>query len=220
MVAMAQLYPQPERLPKPDGRSSAIARLKLLHTEAAETAHLANLLGRSLHAGIALPILAVVTVGLSDAMNPTAQLIWCGFVAVVSMAMLAAYRRAMRKPFERTSLKDFAKDLSAILLFAGFAWGSGAFLVLPVGTSSIAAVLFAAAPSLIIAYLLRDREALYLFLAPVASLTVAASLLSPFADGFLATGLIIFTSAAVAGAALFSERLIGAENKPAMLSLP
>jgi hypothetical protein len=220
MVARAQLYPQPERMPKPDGRSNAIARLKVLHAEAAETAHLANLLGRSLHAGIALPVLGVVAVGLSDAMNPTAQLIWCGFVAVVSIAMLAAYRRAMRKPFERSSLKEFAKDLSAILLFAGFAWGAGAFLVLPVGTSSMAAVLFAAAPSMIIAYLLRDREALYLFLAPVASLTVAASLLTPYADGLLATGCIIFISAFVAGAALFSERVTGAPHKPAMLSLP
>ena len=220
MVAIAQLYPQPEPLPKSDDRAGAIARLKLLHTEAAETAHLANLLGRSLHAGIALPVFGVVAVGLSDAMNPTAQLVWCAFVAVVSIAMLVAYRRAMRRPFERTALKDFAKDLSAILLFAGFAWGAGAFLVLPAGTSTMAAVLFAAAPSTVIAYLLRDREALYLFLAPVAALTAAASLLTPFADGLLATGLIIFISAAVAGAAMFSERLTGAQDKPAMLSLP
>jgi hypothetical protein len=220
MVAITHSLPQPERLPKTDDRGSAIARLKSLHAEAEETARLANLLGRSLHAGIALPVLGIVAVGLSDVPNPAAQLIWCGFVATISLAMLVAYRHAMKKPFERAALKDFAKDLSAILLFAGFAWGAGAFLALPAGTSGIAAVLFAAAPAIIVAYLLRDREALYLFLAPVGVLSAAASLLKPFADGVLAAGLIILACAAIAGVSMLHERMTGALGKPAMLSLP
>ena len=220
MVAITHASAQPERLPKTDERGSAIARLKNLHAEAEETARLANLLGRSLHAGIALPVLGIVAVGLSDVVNPAAQLIWCGLVSVISLAMAVAYRHAMKKPFERTALKDFAKDLSAILLFAGFAWGAGAFLALPVGTSGIAAVLFAAVPAIIIAYLLRDREALYLFLAPVGVLSATASLVKPFADGVLAAGLIIFACAAIAGASMLHERMTGAPSKPAMLSFP
>jgi len=220
MVAITQLFQRPERLPKTDERTSAIARLKALHSEAAETAFLANLLGRSLYAGIALPVLGILAIGLCDGVNPAAQLVWCGFLAIVSLAMLIAYRRAMRKPFERPVLKEFAKDLSAILLFAGIAWGAGAFLALPVGTSAVAAITFAAAPSIIIAYLLRDREALYLFLAPVAALTLMACFLKPFADGVLAAGLVTLASAAIAGVALYFDRMTGAASRPAMLSLP
>ena len=43
-----------------------------------------------------------------DGVNPAAQLVWCGFLAIVSLAMLIAYRRAMKKPFERPVLKEFA----------------------------------------------------------------------------------------------------------------
>jgi hypothetical protein len=220
MVAITHLFAQPRRLAQPDERATALSRLKILHSEASETAHLANLLGRSLHAGIALPILCVVTIGLSDDANAAAQLVWCGFIVAVSIAMLVAYRHAMKRPFERAALKDFAKDLSAILLFAGFAWGAGAFLALSAGTHVIAAVVFAAVPAAIISYLLRDREALYLFLAPVAALTTAACLLKPFADGLLAAGLVVVAASAIAGVTLLSERMSGASGKPAMLSLP
>jgi hypothetical protein len=221
MVAIMQSLPQaPERLQKADERVGSIATLKRLHAEAEETAQLANLLGRSLYAGIALPILGVLTVGMSVEMSPTPQLVWCGFVAAVAGAMLLAYRNAMRRPFERPALKDFAKDLSAILLFAGFAWGSGAFLALPAGTTAIAAVLFVTAPAMIIAYLLRDREALLLFLAPAACLTLVASLLKPYEGGVVVAALVLAASAAVACAAILYERVAGLESKPAMLSLP
>jgi len=220
MVAITQLIPRPERPAQPDERTGALVRLKALHAEAEETARLANLLGRSMHAAIALPVLGVVAVGLSDAMYPASQLVWMGFVIAVSIAMLISYRHAMKKPFERAALKLFAKDLSAILLFAGFAWGSGAFLVLPVGSSAIAALLFALAPAVVVAYLLRDFEALYLFLAPVGSLSLVASFLKPFADGVLAAALVLAGSLIIAGVTLYFRRVTGAASRPAMLSLP
>jgi len=220
MVAITKQFPQPERLPQTDERGAAIARLKLLHAEAEETARLANLLGRSLHAGIALPVLGILAVGLADDVNPASQLVWCGFVAVISAAMLLAYRHAMQQPFERVVLDNFAKDLSAILLFAGFAWGAGAFLALPVGTSAVAAVAFAVVPAAIVAYLLRDSEALYLFLAPVAALTFAACLMKPYAAGLVAAALVACACAAVAGLTLYLNRVTGAASRPAMLSLP
>jgi len=216
MAVYAQPVPQPvERLRQAEG--GAIARLKLLHAEAEETARLANLLGRSLYAGIALPVLGILAVGLADGISPVWQLVWCGFVASISLALLVAYRHAMRQPFERATLRQFAKDLSAILLFAGFVWGAGAFLALPPGTSAIPAVLFAAAPSVAIAILLREREALFLFLAPVVALTAFASILRPFADGMLDGGLIVAVCAAIAAGSMLAERR---GSKPAMLSLP
>jgi len=217
MVAITKPFPQP--LPTQDERGVAIARLKLLHAEAEETARLANLLGRSLHAGIALAVLGIVAVGLADDVNPATQLIWCGLVGAIAAAMLIAYRRAIHKPFERAVLKDFAKDLSAILLFAGFAWGAGAFLDLPEGTPAAATVVFAAAPAVVIAYLLRDREALFLFLAPDAALTFAACLMKPYAGGIVAAVLVACTCAAIAAVTLYLSRTAAA-SRPAMLSLP
>lgn len=224
MVAITQLYPsqtpdhgQPT---KRQQRGGALARLKALHNEAEETAQLANILGRSLYAGLALPLLAILTIALSVEMSPTPQLVWCLFVGAVSVAILVAYRHAMRQPFERATLHHFVKDLSAILLFAGFAWGSGAFLALPAGTQPIAAIVFVAAPAVLIAYLLRNREALFLFLAPVTALSAAACLLKPFAGGAWAALLTIAAAVVIAGATVLYERLTGEKSKPAMLSLP
>lgn len=221
MVAIRQILPQgADRPEKADARGGSLAKLKLLHAEAEETARLANLLGRSLYAGITLPVLAILTVGLSVDMQPAPQLVWCLFVATVAAAMLIAYRHAIRRPFERAALKDFAKDLSAILLFAGFAWGSGAFLALPAATAALPAILFVALPAVAIAYLLRDRQALLLFLAPTAVLSVAASVLKPFAGGVGISLMIVATSAFIGAGAVFYDRLRGAQSKPAMLSLP
>lgn len=216
MATVAHLLPQPsERLQRTE--TGALARLKVLHAEAEETARLANLLGRSLYAGLALPVLGIVTVGLADGASPVWQLIWCGFVASVSLALLVAYRHAMRQPFERSTLKAFAKDLSAILLFAGFVWGAGAFLALPAGTSAIPAILFAAAPAIAVAAFLREREAVFLFVLPVVATAAFGSVARPFADGLLDGGLIAAACAIVAGASVLCERR---SSRPAMLSLP
>ena len=59
--------------------------------------------------------------------------------------------RTSRAPFQRPSLKSFARDVSAILLYAGFAWGAGAFLVLASDAGIFPTVLFAAAHSLAMA---------------------------------------------------------------------
>jgi len=222
VVASSKLIPAQTPTPqqKRKERNGSIARLKALHNEAEETARLANILGRSLYTCLALPLMAILTVALSVNMNPAPQMVWCLFVGAVSLAILGAYRHAMRQPFERPALKNFAKDLSAILLFAGFAWGSGAFLALPVETALIAALTFAAVPAILIAYLLRDREALFLFLAPVAVLTASACLIKPFANAGWAAALTITTALVIAGASILYQRLTGENNKPAMLSLP
>jgi hypothetical protein len=210
----------PHRLPEAEPARGSLAKLKALHAEAEETARLANLLGRSGYVGIALPFLAIVTMGLSVDMNPTPQLVWLAFVGAVSLAMLLAYRRAMKCPFEPAALKDYAKDLSAILLFAGFAWGAGAFLALPAGLSSMAAIAFALLPAAFVAYLLRDREGQALFLAPATGLTAAACLLKPFAGGWTASLGTIAAAVALVAATYLYERLTGIQSKPAMLSLP
>ncbi|GAA0576872.1 hypothetical protein [Rhizomicrobium electricum] len=221
MVAIVKsLFPEQRPAPEAKPVRGSLAKLKALHAEAEETARLANLLGRSGAVGAALPFLAIVTIGLSVSVNPASQIVWLILVGAVALAMLIAYRHAMKRPFERDALKDYAKDLSAILLFAGFAWGAGAFLALPSGLSTGATIAFALLPAASIAYLLRDREALFLFLAPTTVLTAAACLLKPFAGGWIAAVTLIAAAAILVGAARLYERLTGIQSKPAMLSLP
>jgi hypothetical protein len=221
MVAIVKsLFPKQRPESEHQPVRGSLAKLKVLHAEAEETARLANLLGRSGALGAALPFLAIVTIALSVDVNPAPQIVWLVLVGAVSLAVLIAYRHAMKRPFEHDALKDYAKDLSAILLFAGFAWGSGAFLALPSGLSTGAAIAFALLPAASIAYLLRDRIALFLFLAPVAALSAAACLLKPFDGGWIAAGAIVLAGAALVGATRVYERLTGIQSRPAMLSLP
>ncbi len=222
MAAFARSIPQldtpePIRGEPQSASSNAIVKLALLHAEAEETARLANLLGRSLHAAIALPVLALVTLGFADGISLTRASVWFAFVAMGSLAILRCYTHAIGQPFQRPALKAFAKEMSPILLYAGFAWGAGAFLVLPAGSNMFGAILFVAGPTLAIAALLRERDAAYLFLAPSAVLTCFASVLTPFAGGALTAGLIVVASGALAAAMVFSQR--GRDSRPAMLSL-
>lgn len=227
MVAIAnpQATPQIDERPfeeveRQSGQADGIAKLAHLHAEAEETARLANLLGRSLYAAIALPALALLTLAFNNSAGLTRPLVWCVFVAAASAAMLRAYFQTIGRPFERAALRSFAEDMSAILLFAGFAWGAGAFLALPAGSGMAAAILFAAAPAIAIAALLREREAVFLFLTPVATLASFASVLRPFAEGALSAGLILVACALVAGVAALRDRRGGEFDRPAMLPLP
>ena len=226
MVAYARSSATPETVERvfdeaerQNDQSGGIAKLALLYAEAEETARLANLLGRSLYAAIALLLLGALTVGLAEGTELIRPLVWCAFVAAAAIAMLSAYFHTIGRPFERVALKSFAEDMSAILLYSGFAWGAGTFLVLPAGTGMAAAILFAAAPGIAIAALLREREAVFLFLAPVATLAAFASVLRPFAGGALAAGLILIAGAGIAAAVVLRDRRGGDFVKPAVLPL-
>jgi len=220
MAVVARSAPQidtPERIREDRQPANAIVKLALLHAEAEETARLANLLGRSLHAAIALPVLAFLTLGFTDGISLTRATVWFAFVAVGSLAILRCYTHAIGQPFQRPALKAFAKELSPILLYAGFAWGAGAFLALPAGTNMFAATLFVAGPAIALVALLRERDAAYLFLAPSALLSAFASVLTPFAGGALTAGMIIVACGALAAAMVYSQR--GRDTRPAMLTL-
>ena len=220
MAAFARTAPQiapSEPIREERQPANAIAKLALLHAEAEETARLANLLGRSLYAAIALPVLAFLTLGFADGISVTRAFVWLAFVAVGSLAVLRCYAHTIGQPFQRPALKAFATEMSPILLYAGFAWGAGAFLALPAGTAMFAAILFVAVPTIAIAALLREREAAYLFLAPSALLASFASVLTPFAGGAFTAGSILLASGALTVAMVFSQR--GRDGRPAMLGL-
>ena len=185
---------------------SAVARLAQMHAEAVETARLANLLGRTLHAAIALPVMAVLALLIGGGAGVSSTVCWAIFIALASLAIARTYAHAIRQPFERAALLSFAEDLSACLLYSGFAWGSGAFLAIAVGAPAGVALLFAGVPALTLALLLRERQAVLLFLAPVAGLTAFACVLRPFAGGALAAASVLIACAIVAGILIVVSR--------------
>jgi hypothetical protein len=215
--------PTPKPAAKPierrDDPRIRLAQLSRLHDEAAETSLLANLLGRAPQVTAALAGCALLTVALSFNAVPTAQIgVWFALAAAGAIAIWRAYARAIQAPFERATLKNFAGDLSAILFYAGFAWGAGAFLALPAQSNPLIVMLFAAAPAALIAGLLRARAPALVFLAPVAGLATLATLIRPL-GGLAATGLVIAACAAVAGVTYWAERVSAREPAPELAAL-
>jgi hypothetical protein len=188
-------------------RDNSLAKLAALHIEAEETAHLANLLGRS--AGIAVAIAggAASAALLLSSISNTATLVWLFLSLAGVAALLVAYARTIRAPFERAALLSFREDLKAVLLYAGFAWGAGAWLILPYEIGAAAAVAFAALPVGAIATLSRDRDCAFLFGVPVTALVSFASVLRPFSDAGLDAGLILIACGAVGVAVLGAPSL-------------
>jgi hypothetical protein len=197
-----------------------VARLAMLHAEAQETARLANLLGRSIHAASALVLMAIAALAFGGAALAE-SVTWAIFVLAAAGAIVVAYRRTIGQPFERAALKSFSQDMHAILVFAGFAWGAGAFLALSAGATIGAVVLFSAGPCAAVALLLRDPRSAFLFLAPVAALSSFACVLRPLTGGALDAASILIACGLVAGATAGAARAATPESEmPELAGLP
>lgn len=211
-------HPERETFEAQDARNP-VALLAALHREAEETARLANLLGRSIHVAVALPVLAVATLALGG-VGLAQSAAWIVFVLAASAAIGFCYRRTIAAPFERAALESFSRDLSAILAFSGFAWGAGAFLALPASADIAVVVLFAAGAGAAVALLLRERASAFLFLAPVAALASLACVLRPLDAGALGAAFILIASAVVAAGAAVAGRRRAEERVGALAGLP
>jgi len=208
-MALAERASQPERFQSPIAESfqarSPIARLAELHAEARDTARLANLLGRSVHAAVALIAMGIAAMAITGAVS-TESLTWSGFILMGAAAIARAWHRTIQQPFERAALKSFSHDLDAIMAFAGTAWGAGAFLLLPSDASLVTVVLFAAGSSAVVATLLREYGPALHFLAPTAALGSFACVLRPLPASALGAALILMACGAVAAAAILAAR--------------
>jgi hypothetical protein len=192
-----------EAVGKPERPIDQLARM---HAEAIETARLANLLGRALYVAIALPVMAALAVLFAGGTGLPATVAWAILIVIASLSVARAYAHAIGQPFERPVLQAFAQDLNACLLYAGFSWGAGAFLAIAGGAPSGVALLFASVPAVVVMVLLRERQAVLLFLAPVAALTSFACVVRPFAAGALSAALVLIACAGVAAAIIAVSR--------------
>ncbi len=196
-----------------------IARLAELHDEAAETALLANLLGR-------VPYLAVVLLGMTGAaallvhaaMAP--MLTWLTLVGAGLVALLRAYVTTIAAPFERAPLRFFARDLQAIMLYVGFAWGAGSFLALPADVTLVQAIAFSAGAAVLVAAVARASDVTACFAIPVTVLCGAAALLRPYDNGVVATATILMAGPLVMGVAYLAERASLRPQDPRLTVFP
>jgi hypothetical protein len=171
-----------------------LARLAALHDEAAETAYLANLLGRAPWAAGAIGAAALVT-ALCASASPVALGIWLALVAIGIAAIGRNYAMAIEAPFERASLDGFARNLSAIMLYAGTAWGAGLLLVAPAG--ALPALLFMLAAAAPAGAILRARDVTLCFVVPATGMGLFCALMGGAQLAMM--GAVILAGLAVAG---------------------
>jgi hypothetical protein len=179
-----------------------LAKLAELHAEAEETARLSNLLGRTAPVACAIALGAAAASLTLSSLAETSSIVWLMLSLAGATALLLAYARTMRAPFERAALQSFREDMKAVLLYAGFAWGAGGWLLLPYDVSAASAVAFSALPVGAIALLTRDRDCTFLFGVPVTLLVSFASVLRPFSDAGLDAGLILIACGAIGASML------------------
>jgi hypothetical protein len=225
MAAILRATPLPVSTPReaetaPSLARAYLTRLSQLHDEAAKTALLANLLGRAPYAAGAIAVAALVTAALVASTAPLDELCtWLVLVAAGIGAASRAYAKAIRAPFELVTLQGFARDLSATLVYTGFAFGAGSLLVLPQNVSLLALLAFGAGTSALIGIVLRVRDMAWCFLVPAVTLSASAAILRPFQGGVADMAAMLVVGAAVAVAVQVAERLAVRPSVPDLAGL-
>jgi hypothetical protein len=184
--------PAAERITVPVPQASvphgALARLPQLQAESQRALARARLLARAVPAAGLLLAMGAPAALMGGAPLATA-FVWSAMVLAGIAAIVHNHLRG------QVSLAGSTADLTALLLYMGFAWGTGAFLALAPGLAFWPLVLtvFAALPSLAMALLLRDARAAA-FIVPVALLALAAALAR---DNYAAAALLLLLEGAI-----------------------
>ena len=181
----------------------SLARLPEIHAELFEAVDLARFLRSAVGAAAAL-MLAALALMFAGGAGLQEEFAWSLLMLAGVGAILRSYIKSTAQAFDRAPLRESARDLRAILFYAGFAWGAGAFLLLGSDPVPIIGLCFAVLPSVVLALLLKDRTAGLSFLLPVTGLSALAILLGPWGDApvslamllvvqsFIAAGLVLF----------------------------
>jgi hypothetical protein len=197
--------------------NQALARLPEIHAELFEAVELARFLRSALGAGAGLTLLGGVALIFAGGAGLQQEFAWSVLLLAGVGAMLHSYIRSTAQAFDRAPLRESARDLRAILFYAGFAWGAGAFLLLGNDPVPIVGLCFAVLPSALMALLLKDRAAGLNFLLPVTGLAALAILLKPWGDTVVALVMLLAVQGSIAAGLVFSNHPRAAN--PAGLSL-
>ena len=153
-----------------------IARLAVLHAEAAEATLLGHLLSRATFVALALGLAeSFVAARWVGALAPLIS--WLILMGAGLIAVFSAYDSFAANAFERADLRSMRRHLMAIMAYVGFAWGTAGFLVLAADGSLQGYLLVSAGTSALVVLVLRMSAFSACFLAPATLLSAAALLL-------------------------------------------
>lgn len=177
-----------------------LAQLTALHDEAFETARLANLLGRAPYAAAALTLCAGPVVAHGG--TSTAKLlIWIILMFGAVGAIAVSYGQAIGAPFERGTLRIFARHQRAIMLYAGFAWGVGAIIAVPADGGFATMLIYTAGMCALLTIIFRAWDVAACFAIPAGLLSAAAVISHPSKGGLVSAASMVAACAAMAGLA-------------------
>ena len=177
---------------------AALERLPQLHDESAGNSGLAQCLASAVYAAGSLTLLGMAALTFGAGTTLKSCFAWAFLVLIGVGALLRSYIRSTAAVFDRAPLTEAAQDLRAILLYAGFAWGAGAFLVLSPVAGPVATLAFAGLPSLAIALIFKDQGGPLAFVIPVTILSLTAAVLQPWPDAGLDTALLLMLQSSIA----------------------
>jgi hypothetical protein len=195
----------------------ALDRLSQLNAESGDATELAQLLAGAVNAAGALTLLGMAALTFEAGASLKSCFAWAVLVLMGIGALLRSYIRSTAAAFDRAPLNEAAKDLRAILLYAGFAWGAGTFLMLPPDASPVSALAFAVLPALAVALLLKDRDGPLAFLMPITAMSLAAAILRPWPDAGLVTALLLMLHSSIAAHIILRGRNRRAGLPPGLL---
>ena len=201
----------------PASSRQALTRLPKIHAEITDTMGLARFLRSAVTAGAALILLGALALMLAGGAGIQQEFAWSVLVLIAVAAMLRSYIKSTAQALDRAPLRESARDLRAIMFYAGFAWGSGAFLLLGNNPVPITGLCFAVLPGAFLLPLLKDRTACLNFIVPVTLLAAIAILLEPWGDAAVALAVLLLVQSAIAAGLHFSGR--PRDSLPAGLSL-
>lgn len=187
-----------------------LARLTAIHDEAAETARLADLLGRAPWVAGMIGVGALATAfAMPSSAISAFFVVWLGYMAVAAIAVARVYGQGIETPLDRAALEDVARNLAAVLFFAGTAWGAGLSLAWSAAPTLAGATAFVAGVSIALGCLLRNRDLALYFIAP-ATATGALCAWMDGANAIVVLGALASGTAVGATADLFQRKEIRA----------
>ena len=152
-----------------------MARLPALRREAGRELDLWRLLASTPAFCVVLMLEGTAALGWTAASTGLgAAFLWAAALLAGIAAMSCTHIRGVTRTPRSMPLAEAARELRRLLFYTGFAWGLGVFLILP--PASVWAILvFAVAPDLTAALILKCEKSVIAFAAPVDLLSAVAA---------------------------------------------
>jgi hypothetical protein len=171
----------------------------VLRREAGRDLDLWRLLASSPPFCIALMLEGALALGWSAAdTNLDAAFVWAAALLAGIAAMTGNHIRGFTRCPRSIPLTESARELRLLLFYTGFAWGLGALLILS-PAPLWAALVFAAAPSLTTALVLKCEKSVIAFATPASLLSAAAVFWNGQPQTAWAAGTILMAGVSIAG---------------------